>query len=106
MDSSRLASGLFQISDAYVYSAFQWGRYPPALNVCAPRFLYGSMDSKASTRNRFIQGGYRLSDPGLSLNSLLPDQAAAGYRWYSVPCVNIAHAVRTFLFASATAALP
>ena len=70
----------YQTSDAYVYSAFQWRRYLPALNVCAPRRLYGSMDSMASKENRFHRGGYLLSDRGLSLNSsiLAAGQAANG----------------------------
>ena len=29
-----------QTKDAYVYSAFWWRRYLPALNVCAPRCLF------------------------------------------------------------------
>ena len=67
----------YQTSDAYVYSAFQWRRYLPALNVCAPRSLYGSMDSMASTRIRFHRSGYLLSDRGLSLNSYLLAAAQA-----------------------------
>jgi hypothetical protein len=68
MDSSQLASTSAQISDAYVYSAFRWRRYLPAHNVCAPRCLYGSLDSSASKRSRFHRSGYLLSDLGSSLN--------------------------------------
>jgi len=70
----------YQILDAYVYSAFQWRRYLPALNVCALQFLIGSMASRASKQNRFYRSGYLLSDRGLSLNSslLAAVQAANG----------------------------
>jgi hypothetical protein len=74
----RFVSGLLQLSkqilgnqsqDAYVSSAFRWRRYLPAHNVCAPRFLFGSMDSMASKRNRFYQGGYLNLIPVCRLNS-------------------------------------
>jgi hypothetical protein len=54
MDSSSLANKFFdQNSDAFVYSAFSRRRYLLALYVCAPRFLLGSVGSRASKRCRF-----------------------------------------------------